>query len=71
MTLHAIDSQGMEPDSAVASYGLVREVPNMEVDASLDDDNPVADHTKSWRSWKRGLKVIKRRSGSTDFLLRA
>lgn len=45
MTLHAIDSQGMEPDSAVTSYGLVREVPNMEVEASVDDDNLVADHT--------------------------
>lgn len=59
MTLHAIDSQGMEPDSAVTSYGLVREVPNMEVEASVDDDNLVADHTTDTETVEAELKIAK------------
>lgn len=58
MTLHAMDSQGMEPDSAVASYGLVREVPN-EVEASVDDDKLVADHTTDTETVEAELKIAK------------
>lgn len=49
----------MEPHSAVASHGLVHEVPNMEIEASVDDDNLVADHITDTETVEAELKIAK------------